>query len=159
MGEERNERRIDRASRVILASARTLYRAFLDAEIMAGWRAPEGMDAQIRDFRPQVGGGYRMRLRYHGDDAANQGKTRPGEDEVEVVFAELIAEERVVEKVRFLSDDPMFSGVMTLITRFEKDRDGTKVILCAHDVPQGITPHDHAEGMASSLRNLARLTE
>ncbi|WP_416463788.1 SRPBCC domain-containing protein [Sphingomonas sp. VDB2] len=159
MGEERKEQRIDRASRVILASARTLYRAFLDAETMAGWRAPEAMDAEIRDFRPQVGGGYRMRLRYHGEDAANQGKTLPGEDEVEVVFAEMIAEERVVEKVRFLSDDPMFGGVMTLITSFEKDRDGTKVIVCAHDVPQGITPHDHAQGMASSLRNLARLTE
>jgi uncharacterized protein YndB with AHSA1/START domain len=157
--DESEGERVDRASRVILASARTLFRAFLDPEILAGWRAPEGMDVDIKDFRPQVGGGYRMILRYRGDDAAKHGKTRPGEDEVEVLFAQLIADEQVVEKVRFLSDDPAFEGFMTLVTRFEPDRDGTRVIFTAHDVPIGISAQDHAQGMASSLRSLARLTE
>ena len=159
MREARNEARIDKASRVILASARTLYRAFLDAEMMANWRAPEAMTAQVSDFRPQAGGGYRMVLHY--DDQRNEafGKSGPGKDAVEVRFAQMLPEEKIVEEVRFVSDDPAFAGVMTLVTTFEKDRDGTRVTFSAHDVPEGISAADHALGMAQSLLNLARLTE
>lgn len=144
---------------MILASARTLYRAFLDAEMMANWRAPEGMTAHLSGFRPQAGGGYRMVLRYEDKESAGLGKSTPVEDAVEVRFAQMLAEEKIVEEVRFVSDDPAFAGAMTLVTTFEKDRDGTKVTFTAHDVPERISAADHALGMAQSLRNLARLTE
>lgn len=153
------ERRIDTASRVILASPRTLFRTFLDPEILIGWRAPEGMTAEIRAFDARVGGGYRMVLRYEGVDAADHGKTRPGEDEVVVEFAEMLAEERVVERVRFVSDDARYAGTMILTTILEPAREGTKLTLKAENVPAGISAADHREGMLSSLRNLARLTE
>lgn len=45
------------ASRVILASPRTLFRAFVDAETMAAWRAPDGMTATMLSFDPRPGGG------------------------------------------------------------------------------------------------------
>lgn len=157
--DEQKHGRTDKASRVILASARTLYRAFTDPEIMANWRSPEGMSAQIEDFRAEVGGGYIMRLRYDAGASAGAGKTAPGEDRVEVRFAELEPQARIVEQVRFLSDDPAYGGVMTLTTLFAPDRDGTRVTFLASDVPHAIDPQDHAEGMAASLRNLARLTE
>lgn len=151
--------RTDSASRVILAPPRTLFRAFTDAETMAGWRAPDGMTARIQAFDPRVGGGYRMVLGYEGSEALGQGKTRPGADEVEVRFVELLAHERIVEEVTFVSDDPGFAGAMTLTTLFQPDRDGTKVTFQATGVPPGIAPEDHLLGMAASLRNLARLTE
>jgi uncharacterized protein YndB with AHSA1/START domain len=151
--------RMDIMSRVILATPRALFRTFLDKETLLAWRAPEGMKAEIRDFDPRVGGGYRMVLKYDGDDAATQGKSRPGEDEVQVEFVEMLAEEHVVESVRFVSDDPAFAKPMILTTLFEKDRDGTKVTLRAENVPEAISAEDHKAGMLSSLRNLARLTE
>lgn len=159
MGAADHGERIDTASRVILATPRTLFRAFVDAETMLGWRAPDGMEARLKSFDPRVGGGYRMVLRYTGVDAASHGKTRPGEDEVEVRFVELLAEEKVVEAVRFVTDGPVTSVPMMLTTTFQPDRDGTRVTFSAANVPETIDPADHAEGMAASLRNLARLTE
>lgn len=146
-------------SRVILASPRTIFRTFLDKETLGGWRAPEGMSAQFRSFDPRIGGGYRLVLRYAGGDGNAQGKTRPGEDEVVVEFRDLMPDERVVEAVTFVSDDPAFAGTMMLTTRLEPAREGTKVTLLAENVPMGISAEDHRAGMLSSLRNLARLTE
>lgn len=154
-----NGGRIDSVSRVILASPRTLFRTFLDAETLAAWRVPEGMTGSVAAFDPRAGGGYRMVLRYGGPEAQSHGKSRPGEDEVHVRFAELYAEEKVVEEVRFVSDDPAFAGVMRLTTLFEPAREGTKVTLRAEQVPAAISAADHQEGMTASLRQLARLTE
>jgi uncharacterized protein YndB with AHSA1/START domain len=155
----RSEQRVDSASRVIMASPRTLFRAFLDAEMMANWRAPDGMTARLLAFDPRIGGGYRMVLAYDGADGESHGKTRPGEDEMLVAFQELLPDSRIVEAIRFLSDDAAFAGVMTLTTLIEKMLDGTKVTFRAEGVPTGIAPEDHQAGMAASLRNLARLTE
>ena len=151
--------RVDSISRVILANPRAIFRTFLDKETLLAWRAPEGMTAEMKAFDPRVGGGYRMVLRYQGEDAAVQGKSRPGEDEVAVAFLEMHAEERVVESVHFVSDDPLFAEPMILTTILEKDRDGTKVTLRAENVPEAILAEDHKAGMLSALRNLARLTE
>lgn len=151
--------RTDKATRVILAKPRTLFRAFLDAEALACWRGPDGMEVEVRDLDPRTGGGYRMVLRYQGDDRHKHGKSRPGEDEVAVRFVELLADEKIVEEVRFCSDDPAFARPMILTTTLVPDRDGTRVTFLAQDVPDSIRPEDHAEGMAASLRNLARLTE
>jgi len=154
-----NGDRIDSVSRVILASPRTLFRTFLDAETLAAWRVPEGMTGSIAAFDPRAGGGYRMLLRYEGPESPAQGKSRPGADQVDVRFLELYAEEKVVEEVRFVSDDPVYAGVMRLTTLFEPAREGTKVTLRAEHVPVGISPDDHRDGMTASLRQLARLTE
>jgi uncharacterized protein YndB with AHSA1/START domain len=151
--------RIDRASRVILATPRTLLRAFLDLEQLVAWRAPEGMTARIERFDPRIGGGYRMVLTYGQATAGVSGKTSATEDVVEVRFVEIAPDDRVVEEVRFVTDDPAFAGLMTITTTFEPVRDGTKVSVAAADVPPGISAADHKTGMDSSLRKLARLTE
>jgi len=144
---------------VILASQRTIFRTFLDEETLGGWRAPEGMSARFLSFDPRIGGGYRMVLSYDAASAGMQGKTRPGEDEVAVEFRELLPDERVIEAVTFVTDDPGLQGTMVLTTLLEPAREGTKVTLRAEHVPAGISPEDHRAGMLSSLRNLARLTE
>lgn len=151
--------RIDSASRVILATPRTLFRTFLDAEALAYWRTPDGMTSRIGHFDPKVGGGYTMTLRYADDAPATLGKTRAREDEVEVRFLVLAPEEQVVEQVHFISTDPAFGEPMRLTISFEPDRDGTRVTLRAENVPDAIAPEDHKAGMLPSLNRLARLTE
>ena len=76
-----------------------------------------------------------------------------------VTFTDLQAEERIVESIRFMSDDLAFQKPMTLTTLFEPAREGTKVTLSATNVPSAISAKDHRDGMLSSLRILARLTE
>lgn len=150
--------RIDSASRVILASPKALFRAFIDPEMLASWRAPEGMTARIERFNAAVGGGYRIVLAYAGD-TSDRGKSTPSEDIAQIVFIELDPERRIVEQVNFVSDDPAFAKKMTITTSFEPVVDGTKVTFAARDVPEAIRSEDHKAGMASSLRNLALLTE
>ncbi|HEX7854724.1 MAG TPA: SRPBCC domain-containing protein [Sphingobium sp.] len=158
-GVEQHNGRIDRASRIILAAPRVLYRAFVDAERLANWRAPAGMSATIRDFDPRVGGGYVMVLRHTDPAAAGEGKTNAQEDHILVRFAEIIPEELIEEEVRFVSDDPAFARAMTLTTRFTPVKGGTKVSFEASNVPDAITAGDHIDGMDASLRNLALVTE
>lgn len=144
------------ASRVILATPRTLFRAFIDAEAMASWRAPEGRTAFLRGFDPRVGGGYRMLLT-SGPEAS--GATGEAIDEVEARFVELLAEEKVTERISFLSADPALRGEMLLISSFTPVADGTRVTMTAERVPPGIDRESHEAAMASTLRQLARLTE
>jgi len=146
------------ASRVILASPRTLFRAFVDPEMMASWRAPDGMSATIDAFDPRVGGGYIITLTYL-ERPPGSGKTTTDSDIVHVEFAELAAEERVVELVRFESDDPAFAGEMRLTTCFTPVADGTRVTMTAEQVPSGIGKEKHEASIAASLRELALLAE
>lgn len=157
--DQADSRRADSASRVILASPRILFRAFLDREMLASWRAPDGMTARIERFDPRIGGGYRIILSHGSANGEAHGKTAPGKDVCDVRFLELAPDDQIIEEVRFVSDDPGFAAPMTLTTRFEPVRDGTKVTITARGVPDAISPDDHQTGMASSLRNLARLTE
>jgi uncharacterized protein YndB with AHSA1/START domain len=159
VGDKETGERTDRATRVILASPRTLFRAFLDAEMLASWRVPEGMTARIERFDARIGGGYRIILSYLPANGKVYGKTVPGTDVCDVRFVEIAPDDSIVEEIRFISDDPERARPMTMTTRFEPVIDGTKVTITALGVPVGIAPDDHELGLASSLSNLARLTE
>lgn len=144
------------ASRVILASSRTLFRAFLDAETMAGWRNFDGLELKFSAINACVGGGYRVRLR---SNRAKLGPGLPGTLELAVSFAELAGEERIVEVISVNSDVPNLTGTLTLTTTFEPDRDGTKVTLRAQGGPAFLRARKQDDILASSLRKLALLTE
>ena len=66
---------------------------------------------------------------------------------------------RIVQAVNFVSDDPAFSGTMTMTWEIAPIDDKTHVEVRAEHVPHGISAEDHAVGLASSLANLARYTE
>ena len=150
--------RIDSASRVILATPRTLFRAFVDPETLIAWRTPDGMSARIERFDPRIGGGYRIILRYDASEVPDRGKSGRAGDIADVRFLEL-GEDRIVEQVQFVSADLAFADPMMLVTTFEPVADGVKVTITARDVPAVISPEDHKAGIAGSLRNLALLTE
>ena len=152
-------KRIDTVSGLIKASPEVIYQAFLNPEALAAWRPPEGMTCKVYAFDPHEGGSYRMAFIYDGDEHGVQGKTSAHEDVFEGRFVELKPNEQIVEAVDFESDDPAFSGTMTMTTLLKAVPGGTKVTFIAEDVPEGIKPHEHYEGMTSSLHNLAKYTE
>ena len=74
-------------------------------------------------------------------------------------FAELILDRRIVEVVRFQTDDPAYAGEMTVRTLLAPVTEGTEVTIVCENVPRGISAADHAAGIASTLKNLAAYTE
>jgi len=152
------DKRTDSASRVIKATAQTLYNAFLSPQAVAAWRPPDGMRCEIYTFDAKVGGGYRMSFIYR-DDSRGQGKTSANADVIKGCFAELVPGKRIVELVEFESDGAEFAGTMKITTTFTPVTGGTKVTFICEDVPLGIKEEDHAKGMTSTLENLAAFTE
>ncbi|MDF0490162.1 SRPBCC domain-containing protein [Sphingomonas sp. H39-1-10] len=145
------------ASRIIIATPRAIFRAFVDPEVLVKWRAPTGMEAELLAFDPRLGGGYTMALRYL--DAKGSGKSTADTNIVVARFVELEAEERIVEAISFESAEPAFGGTMRLTTTMKPVTGGTKVTFLAEEVPPGINDSDHVAGMESVLKNLANLLE
>lgn len=110
-----SESTVHSAMRIILALPRAIYRAFLDAESVASWRAPKGMTAKIHQFDARPGGGYRMAFVYEKADAA-RGKSTEDADIFTGRFVELVPDEKIVEAAQFESADPAFTGTMTITT-------------------------------------------
>lgn len=154
-----DKKRTDAGSRIIRASTRTIYQAFLEPEAVAAWRPPDGMRAQIFAFDPREGGLFRMSFVYADNDHTVRGKTSEHEDAFQGRFLELVPDERIVELIEFDSDDPAFAGAMTVTTTLAAVSGGTEVIIRCENVPIGIRPSDHEAGLTSTLRNLAAFTE
>lgn len=150
--------RIDSASRTIRASPQAIFNAFVDPEIIAQWRPPTGMHAEIYSFDPRPGGGYRMAFIYD-DPSGNPGKSNPDRDVFTGHFLELITARRLVEEIAFESDHGIFSGPMRIATTLTPVEGGTEVKVEATNIPVGISSEDHRQGMESSLANLAAFLE
>jgi uncharacterized protein YndB with AHSA1/START domain len=146
--------RTDTAFRTIRATPSVLYQALVTAKALEQWMPPSGMTGEMVEFDPRPGGRYRMILRY--DDATISGKSGGNEDIAEARFVELVTDQRIVQAVDFVSDDPKFAGTMRMSTLLTSLGDETEVRFIAENVPEGISAEDHAEGMNSSLENLAK---
>jgi uncharacterized protein YndB with AHSA1/START domain len=145
--------RTDSASRRIRATPAAIYQALISAKALETWLPPVGMTGEILEFDPVPGGRYRMILRYVD---GTTGKSGGNQDIAEARFVELVPDQRVIQAVDFVSDDPRFAGTMTMSTLLTSLGDETEVRFVAEDVPEGISPEDHAAGMNSSLENLAK---
>jgi uncharacterized protein YndB with AHSA1/START domain len=150
--------RIDRAARVIAAPPERVYAALVDPEALVEWLPPAGMRGSFEQFDPRPGGGYRLVLTYD-DPAGSPGKASADSDVVVARFVDLAPGEQVVQAIEFVSDDPANAGVMTMTWEITAVDESTRVDIVAIDVPVGISAEDHAEGLASSLANLARYLE
>jgi uncharacterized protein YndB with AHSA1/START domain len=148
-----------RTSRVIKASREVLYQAFTDPAALAAWMAPEGMTGKVHDFDGRVGGGYRMSLFYPPSEQVYRGKTSEREDRFTARFVELSPPARIVQAITFDSEDPAFSGEMTMVVTLEDRDGGTEVTILFENIPPGIRPEDNDAGTRSSLEKLARYVE
>lgn len=150
--------RTDRASRVIVAPPARVYAALVDPEALTSWLPPDGMSGRFERFDARPGGFYRLVLTY-ANAPTQRGKTTANSDIVEVRFVELVPGARLVQALDFVSDDPANAGTMTITWELTAVDAGTRVDICADDVPVGISAEDHAAGLASSLANLAAYLE
>ncbi|WP_127145641.1 SRPBCC domain-containing protein [Pelagibacterium montanilacus] len=149
--------RTDSASRIIAAEPPRIYAALIDPEAMVEWRPPTGMRGEVLGFDPRPGGTLRMALHY--EDRSVPGKSGDGSDVFESRFVALDPGRRVTEAIDFSSNDPAFSGTMTMTTSLVSSDAGTEVTITCTGVPTGISPEDHAIGLASTLDNLALYCE
>ena len=150
--------RTDTATRVIAAPPDRVYNAFVDPAALVSWLPPDGMSGRFERFEARPGGSYRMILTY-ADASAAPGKATADSDIVEAQFVELVPGVRVVQAVDFVSDDPSYSGTMTMTWEVAAADHGAEVTFRADNVPAGISAEDHAAGLASSLANLAAYLE
>lgn len=150
--------RIDSASRLILASPKTIYRAFAEPGALERWLPPRDMTGEMLYFDFRAGGSYRMRLTY-ADAQQGRGKTTENADEVEVRLRSLEDGRKIEQEITFESDDPAFCGIMRMAWTFEAEGKRTRVTIRAEDVPVGIRPEDHEAGLNSSLEKLAEFVE
>src|ERR1051325_2035173 len=126
--------RTDTASRVIAARADAVYAALVDRGALTAWLPPRGMTARFERFDARPGGSYRLVLTYT-DPPSSGGKTTSDSDVVEARFVSLIPGERVVQEVDFESDDPSFTGTMTMTWELSPVDGGTLVEITAEHVP------------------------
>ncbi|MDF1504354.1 GNAT family N-acetyltransferase [Roseisolibacter sp. H3M3-2] len=147
------------ASRLVHADAETVWRAFVDPDALVAWLPPDGMTGRMHAFDARAGGGYEMSLFYPDDVPDAPGKTAAREDRVRVRFVAVEPPRRLVEAVRFVSDDPAFGGEMTLTVTLEPASGGTVVTLGFDDLPPGLRPEDNDAGARASLAQLARRVE
>ncbi|HEX2204750.1 MAG TPA: SRPBCC domain-containing protein [Longimicrobium sp.] len=148
-----------RASRTIRARPEALYAAFTDPDVLVEWLPPAEMTGAIHAFDARVGGGYRMSLFYPPTEPVHRGKSAEREDRVDVRFVELDPPRRIVEAVRFESDDAAFGGEMTMTITFDEVPGGTEVTLAFANLPPGLRPEDNDIGARMSLEQLARRFE
>jgi uncharacterized protein YndB with AHSA1/START domain len=146
--------RTDRASRVVNAPVARVFNALVDRDALETWLPPRGMSARFERFDPTPGGSYRLVLTY-ADPTSSRGKASADSDIVETRYVDVVPNDRVVQAVDFVSEDPAFAGTMTMTWTVRAVDEGTRVEITADDVPDGISADDHAAGLTSSLDNLA----
>ena len=134
-----------------------MFDALLDRDALETWLPPGDKTGRFEWFNATTGGSYRLVLTYA--NPASQAKSSEDADIVQVRFVDIVPNDRVVQAVDFVSDSPEFAGTMTLTWTVRAEADGTRVEIVADDVPVGIDAADHADGLASSLGNLARFVE
>jgi uncharacterized protein YndB with AHSA1/START domain len=147
--------RTDRAARVIDAPVGRVFDALVDRDALEAWLPPQGMTARFERFDARPGGSYRLVLTY-AEATDPRGKSTADSDVVEARYVDVTPDDRVVQEVDFVSDDPAFAGTMTMTWAVQEVEGGTRVEIVADDVPDGISAEDHAAGLTSSLDNLAR---
>ena len=150
--------RTDRASLLIHVDREDVFSALTSDVALLNWLPPKGMHGQFERFDMRSGGSYRLVLVY--DDATGvRGKSSADSDISEVRISRLDRGERIVQEVDFESDDPALRGTMQMEWRLRTVKRGTIVEIVARNVPEGIRARDHAEGITSSLSNLAAYLE
>jgi uncharacterized protein YndB with AHSA1/START domain len=146
--------RIDSASLDVPAAPGAMYEAFATPEALMSWLPPQGMRGRALEYAFREGGRYRIELTYEASSGA--GKSSEHTDVTRGRFVTLEPARRIVWTVEFESPDPQFAGEMRMTWLFTPLASGTRITVQAEHVPAGIGPEDHAEGLRSSLENLAR---
>ena len=142
---------------LVRAPRAAVYRALLDPDALARWRTPDDMSAQVHEFDPREGGGFRISLTY--DDPARAGKSAGSTDTYAGRFERLVPHEQVVEVIEFESEDPGLRTPMTMTTTLRDVEGGTQVEIHHRGIPDGVSRADNETGTRMALAKLAAHVE
>ncbi|WP_134323945.1 SRPBCC domain-containing protein [Cumulibacter soli] len=150
--------RTDRASLLIHVDRDEVFAALASRDALQTWLPPKGMQGRFEQFDMREGGSYRLVLTYE-DASGAPGKTSVDSDVADVRISQIVLGERIVQEIDFDSDDAAFQGTMQMEWNLRSVEEGTDVEVVARNVPDGVRARDHAEGITSSLTNLATYLE
>ena len=134
--------------RVLRAKPEIVYRAFLDADALAKWMAPNGFTGKVHQLDAKVGGSYKMSFTNFGTGKSHSfgGK-----------YVELVPNERLRYTDKF--DDPNLPGEIQMSVTFKKVSCGTELNIVQEGVPDVIPAEACYLGWQESLTLLAKLVE
>jgi uncharacterized protein YndB with AHSA1/START domain len=134
--------------RVLRAPPERVYRAFLDAEAMAKWLAPNGFTNKVDHLDATVGGTFQMSFTNFntGDCQSFAGE-----------YLELVPEERIVHTDKF--DDPTLQGKIRTTIELVPVSCGTALSITQEGIPEMIPAESCYLGWQQSLTLLALLVE
>jgi uncharacterized protein YndB with AHSA1/START domain len=144
------------ASVIIAGPPEAVFEAFCSAAAIVQWLPPGEMRCEVYSFEPIVDGRFELAMIY---PEAGRGKSSEDRDIVKGRFAELVPDSRIVWKVEFESEDPVFGGEMTLVWTLSLVAEGTLVMVSCDDAPAGISAADHEAGFRETLEKLKRFVE
>ena len=134
--------------RVMRAPPERVYRAFLDADALAKWMAPNGFTGKVHQLDAKVGGTYKMSFTNFSTGSSHG---FGGE------YKELVPNERIVYTDRF--DDPNLPGTIAMTITLKKVLVGTEIHIVQAGVPAVIPAEMCYLGWQESLTLLAQLVE
>ena len=137
-----------RLHRVLRAPPERVYRAFLDADALAKWMAPDGFTGKVHHLDPRVGGTYRMSFTHF---ASGNSHSFGGE------YLELVPNERICHTDRF--DDPNLPGTLLVTVSLKRVSCGTELDIVQEGIPEVIPLEACHLGWQESLVLLGNLVE
>jgi uncharacterized protein YndB with AHSA1/START domain len=142
--------------RILPAPRQRIYRLLLDPTMLARWKVPVGMTLDVHEWEPREGGRIRISLTYR--DIAGAGKSGMHTDTYHGHLVRLVPNELIVEHDEFETDDPAFSGAMTIsIALSDAEAGGTELVATHDGVPAGVSLADNETGWNMALDKLAAL--
>jgi len=137
-----------RLHRVLRAPPAKVYRAFLNAEAMAKWIAPDGFTCTVHHMDARVGGTFRMSFTNFTTEKSHSF----GGEYLELVPGELL---RYTDKF----DDPNLPGVLKVSVSLKAVSCGTELSIVQEGIPEVIPVEMCYLGWQDSLAALAKLVE
>jgi len=137
-----------RLHRVLRAPPVRVYRAFLNAEAMAKWIAPNGFTCTVHHMEAKAGGTFRMSFTNFN---SGNGHSFGGE------YLELVPDTLIRYTDKF--DDPNLPGVIQVTVSLKAVSCGTDLNIVQEGIPAVIPVEMCYLGWQESLASLAKLVE
>jgi len=137
-----------RLHRVLRAPPERVYRAFLSADAMAKWIAPNGFTSTVHHMEAKVGGTFRMSFT---NFTTQQSHAFGGE------YLELVPNERIRYTDKF--DDPNLPGVIHVTVSIKAVSCGSDLTVVQEGIPDVIPVEMCYLGWQDSLVLLGKLVE
>lgn len=144
---------------LINVSVEKVFESFSDPAKLVEWLVPGEMTGKIHHFEFATGKGYTMSLFYPKSESHPKGKSADKEDRYSAIYLEILPFKKILQQIKFDSQDPSLQEAMNMEALFEAQYNSTKLTINFYHIPDSIPPDANEEGTASSLQKLKHLLE